>query len=249
MISQETPASFAAFATRSSTLAKSPVTAKIGSTTLIADTSAPRDSANANPCATPRHASSDPSVGMRMCRYMLHLPIRKRGRSEIQVRGPDFNSLDLLQTLSPALLSVVPDIGRELPVVAGLFPNHDILARHIFRGRTLGLQLERPDLPRSRRAERLDVERDELRVFNLFRHRFPHGADRGAAAHHRRAGRQCGRIISVKRSNAGKITFVKEFDPLRVGRLDLGLLCYRRYARHGNKRDHQSDFAHDKTPL
>ena len=36
---------------------------------------APRDFASASPCATPCSASSDPSVGMRICRYMLHLSI------------------------------------------------------------------------------------------------------------------------------------------------------------------------------
>jgi hypothetical protein len=60
---------------RSKTLEKSPVAAKAGSTTKITDTLAPTDFANANGCATPRSASFDPSVGMRICRYMLHLPI------------------------------------------------------------------------------------------------------------------------------------------------------------------------------
>src|SRR6478736_2603088 len=52
-----------------------PVISENGSTTKITDTLAPRDFASANPCATPCSASSDPSVGIRICRYMLHLPI------------------------------------------------------------------------------------------------------------------------------------------------------------------------------
>src|ERR1700733_10200633 len=52
-----------------------PVISENGSTTKITDTLAPRDFASANPCATPCSASFDPSVGMRICRYMLHLPI------------------------------------------------------------------------------------------------------------------------------------------------------------------------------
>src|SRR5262249_27087452 len=50
-----------------------PVISGNGSTTKITDTFAPTDFASANPCATPRSANSDPSVGMRICRYMLHL--------------------------------------------------------------------------------------------------------------------------------------------------------------------------------
>ena len=46
-----------------------------GSSTTITDTLAPRDFASANPFVTACSAKSDPSVGMRICRYMLHLSI------------------------------------------------------------------------------------------------------------------------------------------------------------------------------
>src|ERR1700750_1572209 len=45
------------------------------SSTIMTVTLAPTDFASANPCATPCSATSDPSVGMRICRYMLHLPM------------------------------------------------------------------------------------------------------------------------------------------------------------------------------
>src|ERR1700730_6713489 len=90
MVLQETPASLAAFTARSNTLVACSLRSSAyfvsasrnggpllisesGSTTKITDTLAPRDFASAIPCATPCSAGSDPSVGMRICRYMLHL--------------------------------------------------------------------------------------------------------------------------------------------------------------------------------
>jgi len=44
-----------------------------GSSTIITVTLAPTDFANDNPFVTACSANSDPSVGMRICRYMVHL--------------------------------------------------------------------------------------------------------------------------------------------------------------------------------
>ena len=46
-----------------------------GSSTIITVTLAPTDFASDNPFVTACSANSDPSVGMRICRYMLHLSI------------------------------------------------------------------------------------------------------------------------------------------------------------------------------
>jgi hypothetical protein len=48
------------------------------------------------------------------------------------------------------LLTVVPNIGRELPVISDLFPNHNILPGHFLRSRGLGLQAEGSDLASAR---------------------------------------------------------------------------------------------------
>jgi hypothetical protein len=56
------------------------------------------------------------------------------------------------------LLTIVPNIGRKLPVIPVFFPDHNILAGHILWVWALGLQTEGPDLPCCRRAERLDVK-------------------------------------------------------------------------------------------
>src|SRR3982751_5405576 len=71
------------------------------------------------------------------------------------------------------LLTVVPDIGRELPVISDLFPNHNILPGYFLRRRALALQAEGPDLACRGGAERFDVNGCEFRIANLFRHAFP----------------------------------------------------------------------------
>src|SRR6185312_13118789 len=80
-----------------------PVISENGSTTKITDTLAPRDFASANPCVTPRSASSDPSVGMRICRYMLHLPLVWTYRCLPKCRlGPRFGyNLEIDQSIGP----------------------------------------------------------------------------------------------------------------------------------------------------
>src|SRR5580692_4784590 len=119
MVSQETPASLAAFAARSNALVacslrssayvatasrNRPVISENGSTTKITDTLAPRDFASANPCATPCSASFDPSVGMRICRYMLHLPIGWGVSLPSEGRlGPHFGyGLEINQSIGPS---------------------------------------------------------------------------------------------------------------------------------------------------
>jgi hypothetical protein len=44
------------------------------------------------------------------------------------------------------LLAIVPNVGRKLPVISDLFPNHNILADHFLRCRAFGLQAEGSDL-------------------------------------------------------------------------------------------------------
>src|SRR4029453_5206418 len=99
MVSQDTPAILAASAARFSTLvacflicsaclvnssdicrtldSRTPNTLN-GASTTITDTLAPTDFASDNPFVTACSASSEPSVGMRICRYMFHLSIVKR---------------------------------------------------------------------------------------------------------------------------------------------------------------------------
>src|SRR3954453_13412257 len=72
------------------------------------------------------------------------------------------------------LLPVIPDIGRELPVISDLFPDDDILASHLLGVGSFSLQTVHPDLPCSRGAERLDVNRCQLRIAYLFGGAFPH---------------------------------------------------------------------------
>src|SRR5262249_21271500 len=55
-----------------------------GSLTIITVTLAPTDFANDNPFVTACSANSDPSVGMRICRYMLHLSIARTIASDIR---------------------------------------------------------------------------------------------------------------------------------------------------------------------
>src|SRR6516165_10431375 len=76
IVSQGTPACLAALATRSSMLAlcfliRSVYLAK-ASATIMTVTLAPTNFASDNPCVTARSANSDPSVGIRICLYMLH---------------------------------------------------------------------------------------------------------------------------------------------------------------------------------
>src|SRR5215207_10081619 len=85
-----------------------------------------------------------------------------------------------------SLLTVVPNIGREFPVISDLFPNHNILPAHFLWRRALSLQAESPDLACLGGAERLDVQGCEFRAANLFGHAFPHCLDRRSALHHRR---------------------------------------------------------------
>src|SRR5262249_1325660 len=55
-----------------------------GSSTIITVTLAPTNFANDNPFVTACSANSDPSVGMRICRYMLHLSIARAIASDIR---------------------------------------------------------------------------------------------------------------------------------------------------------------------
>src|SRR5262249_33015617 len=55
-----------------------------GSWAIITGTLAPTDCANDNPFVTACPANSDPSVGMRICRYMLHLSIARAIASDIR---------------------------------------------------------------------------------------------------------------------------------------------------------------------
>jgi hypothetical protein len=55
------------------------------------------------------------------------------------------------------LLAVVPDIGRQLPVISDLLPHHEIFAGDFLR-RTLSFKTEGPDLARRRGTKWLDVE-------------------------------------------------------------------------------------------
>src|SRR5262245_46013001 len=59
---------------------------------------------------------------------------------------------------SGALLTIVPNIGRELPVITVFFPNHNILASHILWVWALSLQAEGSDLTCCGGAEWLDVK-------------------------------------------------------------------------------------------
>src|SRR5262245_10551100 len=106
MVSQDTPTCLAAVATRSSTLAayflisslclpsssNAPCSASDrcpfdfetpsqpnGSSTIITVTLAPTDFASDNPFVTACSANSDPSVEIRICRYMLHLDLCPNG--------------------------------------------------------------------------------------------------------------------------------------------------------------------------
>src|SRR5262249_54554894 len=107
LVSQGTPACLAASAARLSTFAAYFLTCSLclarfssacrcdalvpgtlsqsnGSSTIITVTLAPTDFANDNPFVTACSANSDPSVGMRICRYMLHLSIAWAIASDIR---------------------------------------------------------------------------------------------------------------------------------------------------------------------
>src|SRR5260370_7974694 len=81
------------------------------------------------------------------------------------------------------LLTIVPNIGREFPVISDLFPNHNILPGYFLWCRGLGPQAEGPDLPCRGGTERFDVEVSAFRIANLFRHAFPHSPNRSTPLH------------------------------------------------------------------
>src|ERR1700730_18126278 len=138
------------------------------------------------------------------------------------------------------LLAVVPDIGCELPVASDLLPHHEVFAHDFLRHRPLGLEAEGPDLSRRRGPEWLDVEGCEFRVADLRRHAFPQCLDRGSALHHAGTRWKCGGVFGVERCDAGEITPVEEIYPLRVPRLNFGLLGERRRNERGYQDNHRA---------
>src|SRR5262245_1918662 len=132
------------------------------------------------------------------------------------------------------LLAVVPDISRKLPVVSDLLLYHDVFSGDFLRGRTLGLEPESPDLTRRRGSTWLDIDRCEFRIADLFRHAFPHCANRGSAFHHARTRWERGGVLGVERRDAGEITLVEEIHPFRIHRFNLGLLREHRHDHPGH---------------
>src|SRR5215471_18536890 len=179
---------------------------------------------------------------------------RKFRRGSFIVERP-FTSFDHLvgaQTrtfLIELLLAVVPDIGCELPVAFDLLPHHEVFAGDFFRHGTLGLEAEGPDLSRRGGPEWLDVEGYKFRIADLPRHAFPQCLDRGSALHHAGTGWKCGGVFGVERRHPGEITLVEEVYPLRVHRLNLGLLSDRRRNERGHQGNHQCNAAHDSLLL
>src|SRR6266849_154584 len=78
------------------------------------------------------------------------------------------------------LLTVVPDISRELPVASDLLPHHEIFAGDLLRRRTFGLEAQGPDLPHRGGPKWFDVESCDSRIADLLGHAFPHCLDRGS---------------------------------------------------------------------
>src|SRR5262249_28588630 len=144
-----------------------------------------------------------------------------------------------------SLLTVVPDVGRELPVASDLLPHHEIFAGDFLRPRTFGLETEGADLARRGGPEWLDVEGCELRIAGLLRHALPQSFDRGSSLHHGGARRECRCVLGVERRDASEIALVEEIYPFRVDRFNLGLLRKRRRNEREHQCDYRSNGAHD----
>src|SRR5262245_53820820 len=106
-----------------------------------------------------------------------------------------------------ALLAVVPDIDRDLPVVPDLFPQHGIFRDDLLRRRAFGLEADGPDLARSGWPERFHVERRQFRIGHLLGKTLPQRADRLPALHHRGAGRKHGCVLGIPTSTASSTAF------------------------------------------
>src|SRR5689334_4026955 len=82
-------------------------------------------------------------------------------------------------------LTVVPNVGRKLPVISDFFPNHKIFTGHVLWVCAFRPQAKGPYLLCCGGTQRLDVESHQLRITDFFSKPLPHCRNGGSAAHHR----------------------------------------------------------------
>src|SRR6516164_10122653 len=112
---------------------------------LTTVTLAPTDFASDNPFVTACSANSDPSVGMRICRYMLHLSIARAITPDIRTvrHGHEAAARHLCELRQPAvnLLGAVRRHGQRLHRGGSGGPNPTTAARSASKSRPKWLRL------------------------------------------------------------------------------------------------------------
>jgi hypothetical protein len=113
---------------------------------------------------------------------------RQAKRAGVMPRRPTiFEGMEATVGCSPYLPSFQISAAsfQSLPI----FSHTTTYLPVILRRRTLGLEVEGPDLAGRGGPEWLDIERCKFRIADLLRHAFPQCLDRGSALHH--AGTGC----------------------------------------------------------